>query len=436
MPLPLTSYELTQQNQQKTIYADLYSQQQQLDAGLISRIKITGGSGANLNNSNVLINSTTGGVKLNNTSNPTISSTELTKIITKITEIKADKKKNTVVVNTIPVGTGYSILVYDSAGAAYIADSNLTILTLVTATAAPPFTAINGSSIVRFVSDSIWLSKYGALLYKTINNGLSWTRINNGTSWPTIVYIYSADTTATIIYVGTLSRLYKTINGGSSWTELKYSAPSQSNGNFCINGNNIVWVGVYNNASSSSYSSTNGGATFSLTTLGFTTNFYGTDVIYFNGTFCSFMDDGTSTYKCTSSDGVTWTQAAIATPFFIVAATRRDPISGLIVIAVQTNGNASTSGIVYSTDDGNTWTAGTGSVVGKSARTTSSYPYRLVNIQNNLHFTATLWIFIALDGSVHNSLDGKVWTTAPMSPGANLLTTVGVAYNDSTNCIF
>jgi hypothetical protein len=41
MPRPLTSSELTQQNQQKTIYADLYSQQQLFDAGIISRIKVT-----------------------------------------------------------------------------------------------------------------------------------------------------------------------------------------------------------------------------------------------------------------------------------------------------------------------------------------------------------------------------------------------------------
>jgi hypothetical protein len=432
MPI-FSAYELTQQKQQKTIYGNIYIQQQLYNLGIIPRIIRSNGSG--IDNNGTLTNFTIGGVTLNNPTNPGYSATELLAINNVITSIVIAATPPTVPV-IIPAGTGYSVLVYDSAGAAYTADSNLTTFTLVTATAAPPYTGINGSSIVRFVSDSIWLSKYGGVLYKTINNGLSWTQINNGTSWSFIVYIYSTDTTATIIYVGTVSRLYKTINGGSSWTELKYSAPAQGNGNFCINGDNIVWVGVYNDANSSSYSSTNGGATFSLTKLGFTTNFYGTDVIYFNGTFCSFMDDGTSTYKCISSDGVTWTKTAIATPFFFVAGTRRDPISGLIVIAVQTNGSESSSAIVYSTDDGNTWTPGTGSVVGKSARTTTSYPYRLVSIQNNIHYTGTLWIFIAYDGSVHKSSDGKVWTTAPTSPGANLLTTVGVAYNDSTNCIF
>jgi len=335
-------------------------------------------------------------------------------------------------------GTGYSVLVYDSAGAAYTSDSNLTTFTLVTATPAPPYTVINGSSIVRFVSGSIWLSKYGALLYKTINNGLSWSRINNGTSWPYIFFIYSEDTLANIIYVGTASRLYRTNNGGTTWTDLGvYSAPSIRNGNFCKQGDSIVWPGVYNNASGSSYSSIDGGTTFSRTYLGFSSSsaFYGGDVMYFNGKFCCFMDDGTSTYKCTSSDGVTWTRSTVATPFFVVSGARRDPVSGFMVISVETNGSATDSAIVYSTDNGDTWRAATGSVVGKSASITTSYPSRVSSQQNSIYFTGSLWILAATDGSVHKSSNGITWTTAPLSPGNNLLTTFGVAYNDSTNCI-
>ena len=169
MPRPLTSSELTQQNEQKTIYADLYTQQQLFDAGIISRIKVTGGSaGGSLSNSQVIASSTTGGVKLNNISNPTISSTELTKITTKVTEIKATKNKTTVVVNTIPVGTGYSVLVYDSANRVYLADSNLTTFTLVSETASTVtntiFACLDG--LVRFVSGTTWLSRVSNILYK------------------------------------------------------------------------------------------------------------------------------------------------------------------------------------------------------------------------------------------------------------------------------
>jgi hypothetical protein len=438
MPAPLTSSELTQQNQQKTIYADLYNQQQLFDAGIISRIKVTGGSaGGSLSNSQVIASSTTGGVKLNNTNNPAISSTELTKITTKVTEIKAAATKTTtVVVNTIPVGTGYSVLVYDSANRVYLADSNLTTFTLVSETASTVTNTIFGCTdgLVRFVSGTTWLSRVSNILYKSIDNGLTWTRINSGTNWPNnIVFIYSADNSATTIYVGTYAYLYRTTNGGTTWTQLKYFSPDGSSIVFCVQGNNIVSIGIYNNTTNGNggvWSSINGGTTFNKTNLGFTSGtFYGIDVIYYNNKFCSFMDDGTSTYKCESSDGVTWTKTAVATPYFFVRGTVRDPVSGIIVIAVTNNGTG--CAIVYSIDDGYTWTAGTGSVVGKSAGNTSMS--RLSYCANVLHYTGSMFILRTYNGSMHTSPDGKVWSTATLSPAGNTLSGFGIAYNDSTN---
>jgi len=337
-----------------------------------------------------------------------------------------------------PSGTGYSVIVYDSANRIYLADSNLTSFTLVTPTASTVTNSIFGCSdgLIRFVSGTTWLSGVAKILYKSTDNCVTWTRINNGTSWPnSISGIYSADTTATTIYVQTYAYIYRTTNGGTTWTQLKYLTPDASSVNFCVQGSNIVSIGIYNDTSNTNggvWSSTDGGTTFSKTNLGFTSGkFYGMDVIYFDGKFCSFMDDGTSTYKCTSSDGVTWTKTTVATPYFFVRGTVRDPVSGIIVIAVTNDGSGVAS--VYSTDGGNTWTAGTGSIVGKSAGNTTMS--RLSYCGNVFHYTGTMFILRCYDGSIHTSLNGKVWSIATVSPAGNTLSGFGIAYNDGTNQI-
>jgi len=335
-------------------------------------------------------------------------------------------------------GTGYSVLVYDSANRLYLADSNLTTFTLVAGTASTITNSRFGCSngIVRFVSGTTWLSSVSRTLYKSTDNGLTWTVINSGTNWTnTIIFMYSVDDTATTIYVQTYAYLFRTTNGGTTWTQLKNLSPDASSPTFCVQGNNIVSIGAYNNTVGTNggvWSSIDGGTTFNKTNLGFTSGiFYGFDVIYYNNKFCSFMDDGTSTYRCESSDGFTWTKTAVATPYFFVRGTVRDPVSGIIVIAVTNNGTG--SAIVYSIDDGYTWTAATGSVVGKSVGDTSMS--RLSYCAHILHYTGTMFILRTFDGGMHTSLDGKIWSTATLSPAGNTLSGFGIAYNDSTNQI-
>ena len=434
MPI-LTAYELTQQKQQKIIYGNIYIQQQLYNLGIIPRIIRSNGSG--IDNNGTLTNFTVGGVTLNNPTNPGYSASELLAINNVVTSIVIANTPPTAPA-TIPVGTGYSVLVYDSANRVYLADSTLTTFTLITATASTVTNTIFGCSdgIIRFVSGTTWLSGVSNILYKSIDNGLTWTRINNGTSWTNgIAFIYSADNSATTIYVQTYAYLFRTTNGGTTWTQLKYLSPDGSSVSFCVESNNIVSIGIYNNTVGTNggvWSSIDGGTTFNKTNLGFTSGiFYGIDVIYYNNKFCSFMDDGTSTYKCESSDGFTWTKTAVATPYFFVRGTVRDPVSGIIVIAVTNNGSG--CAIVYSIDDGYTWTAATGSVVGKSAGNPSMS--RLSYCANVLHYTGSMFILRTYDATMHTSLDGQVWSTATLSPASNTLAGFGIAYNDSTNQI-
>ena len=292
MPI-LTAYELTQQKQQKIIYGNIYIQQQLYNLGIIPRIIRSNGSG--IDNNGTLTNFTVGGVTLNNPTNPGYSASELLAINNVVTSIVIANTPPTAPA-TIPVGTGYSVLVYDSANRVYLADSTLTTFTLITATASTVTNTIFGCSdgIIRFVSGTTWLSGVSNILYKSIDNGLTWTRINNGTSWTNgIAFIYSADNSATTIYVQTYAYLFRTTNGGTTWTQLKYLSPDGSSVSFCVESNNIVSIGIYNNTVGTNggvWSSIDGGTTFNKTNLGFTSGiFYGIDVIYYNNKFCSLV---------------------------------------------------------------------------------------------------------------------------------------------------
>lgn len=327
--------------------------------------------------------------------------------------------------------SGYNILVWDSANRLYLADSNLQSFTLITSTAVGVTNTSFGCNdgLVRFVSGSTWLGTNGAVLYKSINNGLTWTSLY---TFPAgLKDMIAEDLTATTIYVSSNSRFYRSTDGGTTFTELKYAAPSGNMTSFSKQGSIIVWAGIYNG---DTWSSTDGGTTFAKVNFPIS-QYYGIDVIYFNGNFCLFMDNGTSSYRLVSSDGVNWTATTVATPFFFTRGTVRDPISGTIVIAVGTNGSGTAPAIIYSLDNGLTFNNATGSVVGKTAYNSSGYPSRLGWCGSIIHFSGSLFIIRCYDSSIHTSPDGITWSTAPLSPDGSTLAGFGIAYNDSTNQI-
>ena len=329
---------------------------------------------------------------------------------------------------TTAAGPAVNVLVWDNADRLYLTNSLLASSSLITATATTITNAIFTGQYFScvFVSTNTWLAVNDTylLLYKTINNGLTWTQITPvGIQF--IEWVYAADNAATTIYACDRGALWMTGNGGITWYKVAYGGPSNTIDYLLVNGTTAIWSGLYSGdvrvlSSFGTISPTSSTVSFGISPA-FCSSF-----IYFNSLFFVLFDDGTSTYKSTSPDGVTWTNRLVATPFFQSIQTVRDPNIGTIVTCVANDGTS--SAIKYSIDNGDTWYDGVGSVANKSVTYHSRTGYSI----NLLAFTGNQYIVRLSDNTNHVSINGKTWSAAPLSAGGSAISGVAVAYNPNS----
>jgi hypothetical protein len=160
-------------------------------------------------------------------------------------------------------------------------------------------TTLTGMDVHALASDgsAIYAGTWGLGIFKSTDNGATWTQMNNGLNYSTT--ISSLTIQGSTLFCGTVGGgVFKSTNGGADWTQ------------FTV-GNNMIW------------------------SLGSTAS----------AIFASSFGDGL--YR-SIDNGTTWNKLDLNVPFIYSIATNG---SGKIYIASWANG------VFESTDNGNTWTS-------------------------------------------------------------------------------
>ncbi len=134
------------------------------------------------------------------------------------------------------------------------------------------------------VPQTMFAAFYGRGIYKSIDNGQSWTQLAGGlpSSGFQRINLAIADSNADVVYAsfiapsGSLAGMYKTVNGGTSWSLLS-STPNYAcsqgwydNGMVVspIDANTVYAGGVFSYCSGGIAKTTNGGTTWTYVTVG------------------------------------------------------------------------------------------------------------------------------------------------------------------------
>ena len=395
MPRSLTSLELTQQNQQKTIYADLYSQQQLFDAGIVSRIKVTGGSdgGRSLSNSDVLSSYMSGGLKLNNTNNTGVTSTELQKIITKIAEIRAANRRTTTV--TAPTQTlvslSYTWILIDDDFYVWTSNSDFTVVT--NTNVRIPFAANQFTTLTGYGFNATWTGTYwfyydqsNKYVWKSDRTLSSWTRVTDiilGAYYGIIATDGNNTVTIASYQNFNLSR-----DGGNTWTTSSPSAFNNFNIDFIIDNGIFILL-----ARNKIYTSIDGItwteriSTITANSLLSICKNNLSNIYYVCGRY----------YYYTSTDGITWTTSSIGT------GVTNNLMSDIMWDGTKYIANGLYDGPIWS-NNGLNWTKWT------TTDGSSLVPYDYVKLC--LHYNGDSFIYRNQQANtIWKSMDGKVWTS-------------------------
>ncbi len=108
-------------------------------------------------------------------------------------------------------------------------------------------TAVTGSWVTPYIMDPtnnlILYAGYDDV-WKTTNQGTSWTQISNFglTSGTYLESIAIANSNTQYLYTATATQIFKTTNGGTSWTDITGTLPVST----AVGGNNITYIAVKN----------------------------------------------------------------------------------------------------------------------------------------------------------------------------------------------
>lgn len=120
-------------------------------------------------------------------------------------------------------------------------------------------------------------------LYKSTNNGDSWTTISSGQSSSNLSYVSIAPSNSSVIYMGTGSNLWRTTNGGNTWSTM--TTPGGNTVKLAVHPTdpNTLWAVRSNySAGAKVYKSTNGGSTWTNET-GSLPNIPANTIVYESG---------------------------------------------------------------------------------------------------------------------------------------------------------
>jgi hypothetical protein len=389
MPI-LTSLELTQQNQQKTIYADLYTQQQLFDAGLISRIKITGGSAANLSNSELIDISMMGGLKLNNTNNPAVSSTELRAVNTNIAELKAAARRTTIVTVSTPAELPpYTWILIDNDFYVWTSNSDFTVVT--NTNVSIPFAANQFTSLIGYGYHATWTGTYwfyydqsNICVWKSDITLSAWTQVTGITLGP--YYGVIATDGNNIVAIASYQKFNLSRDGGNTWTTSSPSAFNEFYMDLMIDNGIFIFTTrfkIFTSIDGITWTERLSTSNQMLSICKNTSN----NTYYICGR-----------YKyVTSTDAITWTASSIGT------GVTNNIMSDIIWDGTKYIANGLYDGPIWS-NDGINWTKWT------TTDGSSLVPFDYVKLC--LHYNGTSFIYRNQQANtVCKSMDGTVWTS-------------------------
>lgn len=212
--------------------------------------------------------------------------------------------------------------------------------------------SVVGLAIDPTNSNVIYAAAYDAGVYKTSNNGGSWTQINNGlpTSFPGDRAVIVDPSNSSTVYAGANDGVYKTSNGGANWSKFSTGLSSSPGVNaFAIDPTNtqIVYAATFNNGM---YKTTNGGGNWSAINNGLNpTNglpFVQCSSLVIDPTNTQILYVGTSSgaFKTTNA-GANW--SAVNSGLSNIGG-----VSGLTIAATNTQVLYACNNGVYKTIDG------------------------------------------------------------------------------------
>jgi photosystem II stability/assembly factor-like uncharacterized protein len=214
----------------------------------------------------------------------------------------------------------------------------------------------SGVQAVRSITTqgtAIYLASFPLGVYKSTNDGASWTAVNTGLpNTSGLIFIESVGSNATHVFAGTQSGVYRSSNGGSTWTLANGTLTANANvfANKFFNFGGVTFVvmsGMISNGGGV-YSTINNGDTWSVSHAGMGSNM----TVYHMASINNVLYAATSAGLVRSTNnGVNWT--SVSGSNFAMYSIQGTP-TRLVCI--------SDAGYKYSTNGGTTWQNATGGV--------------------------------------------------------------------------
>jgi photosystem II stability/assembly factor-like uncharacterized protein len=176
----------------------------------------------------------------------------------------------------------------------------------------------------------------GSGVFRSTNNGTSWTQVNNGLTNYTV---HSLATSGSNLFAGTSNGVFRSTNNGTSWTQVNNGLPDSFSAISLLVSNSNIFVGSYGHV----YRSTNNGSSWLEVFLGLP-NFIRVNAFAVSGTNI-FAGTDNGVFRSTDN-GSSWTQV-------------NNGLTSLQVHSLATIGNnifVGTNNCTFiSTDNGSSW---------------------------------------------------------------------------------